>query len=151
MESTQISTAWDDRHVECLVDQAIASGHTNIKKSSMKLGPYNGFSGEMRVLADRKIKVAIKLGLIPAPSQCSVCGTKEERIDYHAEDYCRPLQVAPICMKCHMALHNRLRSSGFAESWNRRVRSFGDGTKWFEFINASLPGNTLPPNRPQSP
>lgn len=103
----------------------------------MKLGPYNGFSGELRVLADWKIKIAVDLKLIPPASEsgCSVCGAKDGRIDYHNEDYSRPLQTVAICMKCHMALHNRFRSPGFAASWERRVKEHGDGTKWFEGIS----------------
>ena len=130
-----IKTAWDDREVEKQVDEAIASGRTKIKTSHMKLGPYNGYSGELRVQADRKIKVAIELGLIPKAEQCSVCGTTDGRIDYHNEDYSRPLQTVSICMKCHMSLHNRNRSPGYAASWDKRVKEYGDGTKWFEHIS----------------
>ena len=127
-----ITTPWDDRAVEQLVDAAIASGQVKVKLSRMKLASYNGFPGQARVIADRKIKVAVSLKLIPPAETCSVCGTSEGRIDYHSEDYSRPLQVAPICMMCHLALHNRNRSPGWAANWQRRVQSYGDGTKWFE-------------------
>ena len=132
-----ISTPWDDRAVEQAVDEAIASGRTKIKASRMKLSPYNGYSGELRVLADRKIKIAVELGLIPPAKECScsVCGTSGGRIDYHNEDYSRPLRTVAICMKCHLALHNRSRSPGFAASWEKRVKAYGDGTKWFEHIS----------------
>ena len=129
-----ISTAWNDREVETLVDEAIASGRTKVKASHMKLGPYNGYSGDLRVQADRKIKIAIELGLIPKPEQCTVCGSKEGRIDYHNEDYSHPLRTVAICMKCHMALHNRNRSPGYSASWDKRVREYGDGSKWFEHL-----------------
>ena len=59
-----IETEWDDRAVEQAVDEAIAADRIKIKASRMKLGEYNGFSGDQRVLADRKIKIAIELGLI---------------------------------------------------------------------------------------
>ncbi len=131
-EFAPISTAWDNRVVEQAVNEAIASRTTKVRRSSMKLGPYNGFSGDERVSADHKIKVAVALGLIPKASDCSVCGSTSGRIDYHAEDYSRPLRVAPICQKCHMSLHNRLRGGGYAESWKKRVAEHGDGTKWFE-------------------
>ncbi len=129
---TQIPVGWDEAQVESAVAAAIESGSTKVKKSSMKLGPYNGFSGEMRVVADRKIKVAIELGLVPKPSACSVCGKSEGRIDYHAEDYGNPFQVAAICQGCHMKLHNRHRSPGFAASWRSLVERHGDGQKWFD-------------------
>ena len=131
-----IKTPWDDRAVEKSVDEAIASGRTKIKASRMKLGDYNGFSGVLRVLADKKIKIAIELRLIPPPEKCSVCATVDGRIDYHNEDYSRPLQTVAICMKCHLALHNRDRSPGWAANWEKRVKAYGDGTKWFEFISS---------------
>ena len=82
-----IVTSWDDRAVEHQVDQALAAGRTTVRLASMKLGPYNGYSGEIRVQADRKIKVAIEHGLIPPPRECSVCGETKGRIDYHAACY----------------------------------------------------------------
>jgi len=130
-----IKTPWDDREVERAVDEAIASGRTKIKASRMRLGPYNGFPGELRVLADWKIKIAIELRLIPPAQLCSVCGTTEGRFDYHNEDYSRALQTVPICKKCHLALHNRLRTPGHAASWERLIKAHGDGTKWFELIS----------------
>jgi hypothetical protein len=129
-----IQTPWDDGEVEEAVDLAIATGRTRVGRSSMTIGSYNGFPPEIRLLADRKIKVAQELGLIPPATKCSVCGVEQGRIDYHAEDYSRPLRVAPICMKCHMALHNRSRSSGYAKSWQRLVDIHGDGTRWFEHL-----------------
>ncbi len=134
MPTNLINTPWDDRAVEKLVDEAIASGRTKIKASSMKLGDYNGFSGKLRVQADWKIKVAKELKLIPEATQCSVCGTTEGRIDYHNEDYSRPLQTVAICKKCHFSLHNRHRSPGWITNWEKRVKEYGDGTKWFEHI-----------------
>jgi hypothetical protein len=138
-EFAPIQPPWNDIEVERSVDQAIASGRTRIRKSSMRIGPYNGFTREARLIADRKIKVAIELGLIPPATKCSICPSEEGRIDYHAEDYSRPLIVAPICMKCHMALHNRNRSEGYARSWQKLVAAHGDGTRWFEYLWQSPP------------
>ena len=129
-----IKTPWDDHAVEKCVDEAIANGRTKIKASRMQLGAYNGYSGDLRNLADRKIKVAIELGLIPQAKQCSVCGATEGRIDYHNEDYSRALQTVAICQKCHLALHSRFRSPGWGANWEKRVKAYGDGTKWFEHI-----------------
>jgi hypothetical protein len=55
-EFAPIQTEWDDRSIERAVDEAIALKLTSVRKSSMKLGPYNGFGGEVRVIADLKIK-----------------------------------------------------------------------------------------------
>ena len=149
MQPTSIQTAWDDREVERAVDDAISSGRTRIKVTRMPgLGAYNGFSGELRCIVDRKIKVAVELGLIPPAreSGCSVCGNTEGRIDYHNEDYSRPLQTVAICMKCHLSLHNRFRTKGYAASWDKRVKQYGDGTKWFERISTfQQPADPLDP------
>jgi hypothetical protein len=127
-----IETGWDAEAVERAVDEAILNGRTNVKKSHMRLQPYNGYSGELRVAVDRKIKVAIELGLIPPPLKCSVCGCTEGRIDYHNEDYSHALRTIAVCVRCHLALHNRLRSRGGAERWGRLVKLYGNGTQWFE-------------------
>jgi hypothetical protein len=132
-----IETSWDDRVVEQAARDAIREGRTKLRRSRMTIGAYNGFSGEVRVEADWLIKVAIELELIPKPGHCSVCGSEKGRIDYHAEDYSRPLQVAPICQSCHTVLHRRMSSRGWAANWRQKVQDFGDGTKWFEFIPRS--------------
>lgn len=127
-----IETPWDDHAVEMAAAEAIMNGRSKVRRSSMRLGEYNGFSTEVRLEADRRIKVAIELGLIPRPIKCGICGCEGGRIDYHAEDYRHPLRVAPICQRCHMALHNRNRSAGFARNWRRLVAAHGNGSKWFE-------------------
>ena len=121
--------------MEQAVDEAIASGRTKVKASRMKLGDYNGFPGSLRALADRKIRVAINLRLIPPAGKCGVCGTEDGRFHYHNEDYGRPLQAVAICVKCHLALHNRHRSPGWAANWEKRIKAHGDGTKWFEALS----------------
>ena len=131
----RIAVLWDENYVASAVDVAIATGRTGVRKSSMKLGPYNGFAGEMRLVADFKIKVAIKLGLIPKPAACSICGITEGRIDYHAEDYGRPFQVAAICMSCHLRLHNRHRSTGYMTSWRKLLEQHGNGHEWFDKLH----------------
>lgn len=132
LEMTIIPVPWDEEQVTSAVEAAIRDGQPGVRKSSMKLGPYNGFSGEMRVMADYKIKIAIHLGLIPKPHTCSICGACQGRIDYHAEDYSRPFCVAAICSRCHMKLHSRNRSAGYALSWQKLVAEFATGQAWFE-------------------
>lgn len=123
---------WDDLAIERAVDEAVVSGRVKLPVwRSPPLGPYNGHSGELRVTAWQKIKAAVSLGLIPPATQCSVCGASEGRIDYHNEDYTRPLLTIPICQRCHLALHRRERSPA---AWQRIVAEHGDGSKWFEHL-----------------
>jgi hypothetical protein len=77
-----IKTPWDDRAVEKLVDDAIATGRPKIKTSHMKLGPYNGYSGDLRDLADWKIKIAIELELIPKaePLRINSCNGNKNKL-----------------------------------------------------------------------
>jgi hypothetical protein len=74
-----IETAWDDRAVEAAVDEAITSHRTKIPLSRMRLGPYNGYSGELRNIADRKIKIAIELGLTRQRARPDIQRASEHR------------------------------------------------------------------------
>lgn len=51
------------------------------------------------------VNKAIRTGKLPRAYtlRCSHCG-KVAR-DYHHEDYTRPLDVTPLCRKCHVAVH----------------------------------------------
>jgi hypothetical protein len=131
----RIEVPWDEAVVTEAVETAIRTRATKVRKSRMRLGPYNGFSGEERVSADRKIKAAIELRLIPEPSCCTVCSTLDGRIDYHAEDYDRPFRVAAICQRCHLKLHNRHRSPGYTASWRALVNQHGGKGAWFERLD----------------
>lgn len=72
--------------------------------------------------------------LIPRPSECSVCAKTTGRIDYHAEDYGRPLQVRGLrsgsnrqTLFCRLRLcreDDDLRSSGRA--WQLGVKVVED-------------------------
>jgi hypothetical protein len=136
-----VPTAWNDKEVEAKVMEILSRKPSGLTPPATRLGPYNGFSGCQRALVDRMIKVAIKERFLPFPQQCSICGAIKGRIDYHNEDYGRPFKTIAICQRCHLALHNRRRSTGWAAKWERLVKQFGDGTKWFEAIGIS---NSVP-------
>lgn len=42
------------------------------------------------------------------PRPCTDCGGKAEK---HHDDYAKPLSVAWLCRKCHLALHRRLKTA----------------------------------------
>ena len=50
------------------------------------------------------IRNAIAKGQISAPAACAICDSIEQ-LEYHHEDYDKPLEVIPLCHKCHMRLH----------------------------------------------
>lgn len=128
-----IVTTWDDQAVERQVDEVIAAGKAPVKFHRYGLKPYKGSSSEQRDIGQWKINIAIGLGLIPKPTVCSVCG-KSGTLQYHAEDYSRPLLIAPMCPSCHLSLHAHFRSSKGSGSWSRKVAKYGNGTKWFEHL-----------------
>lgn len=99
------------------------------------LGPYNGYPGEMRVLAWQMQWAAIELGLLKRPGQCSVClGSPGAKfIDFHNEDYARPFTCKPVCKECHRKIHNRFRH---VKAWKAHVLHFNRPGAWF----VNLPG-----------
>jgi hypothetical protein len=101
--------SWDDRKVEAAVDAAIAGGRVVPPHWRWPTpGPYNGSSGEERIAGWKKVWGAVKMGLIPAPTVCSLCSSKAT-VQYHNEDYRRPLNAKPICSSCHRILHRRFK------------------------------------------
>lgn len=75
-------------------------------------GWYNGFSMDERRAANPLLRAARADGLIPAPSECSVCGTLQSdmtpiRMEFHLEDYRDYLRPYAICHSCHWSLHAR--------------------------------------------
>lgn len=70
------------------------------------LGPYNGNSGEERVVGWQKTWAGVYAKLIPTHRTCSICGSTET-VQNHNEDYLRPLNAKPICGACHKVLHRR--------------------------------------------
>jgi hypothetical protein len=51
-----------------------------------------------------QVAAAISAGLLPQPKSCSLCDSTE-KLEYHHEDYSKPLEVVELCHKCHMRLH----------------------------------------------
>lgn len=47
---------------------------------------------------------AVAKGFLPKPDACTICSSTES-LEYHHEDYSKPLEVIPLCHACHMRLH----------------------------------------------
>lgn len=61
------------------------------------------------------------------PRVCELCERQDRPIQAHLEDYDRPETWVGLCIRCHMALHNRAR---YPASWNgliARMDSEKDG------------------------
>jgi hypothetical protein len=69
---------------------------------------YNGASGDERVAAWQRVRVAELLGWLVRPASCSICDGGQ-RLHFHAENYFRPMCVRAVCQQCHFTLHRRFR------------------------------------------
>lgn len=105
----------------------------------MSIGPYNGWDAKTRVSTLTIQREALRLGLIPWPSRCSICGyvegddqTGRTRLGLHDENYGDPLSAYAICSRCHGHLHRRFDRP---RPWSRLVAAHGDGTRWFEKLS----------------
>ena len=84
------------------------------------LGPYNGFTGLERARGAQLTWWAIKTGVLPSSTICSICLSREGRLQYHSEDYYDPLHPHAIRVGCHLTLHRRFRSP---RAWQRLAAS----------------------------
>lgn len=76
----------------------------------MTKGFYNGFGPKERSGTLATIRAAIADGSLSQPTSCSVCGcTPASALQWHSENYFRPLDAYPICRGCHIRVHARFR------------------------------------------
>lgn len=118
---------WDDREVQKIVQCAFDNGYKIPQWMYPPLPSYNGASGEQRVRGWQYSRAARWMKLIPQPTMCSICG-KTGRLQYHNENYFRPLQVKPVCHGCHRTLHRRFKQPA---PWLILVSRFGYKGAWF--------------------
>src|SRR3990170_8594511 len=57
-----------------------------------------------KVRAERKLRYAVKCGLLIRPSTCSMCGDGG-KIHSHHSDYTKPREVIWVCSLCHSDIH----------------------------------------------
>lgn len=83
-----------------------------------KMRSYNGFSSNERAKVGKLQLDTIRAGKFPKPDKCELCGTTDDQLQLHNEDYSKPFDDAhPICRACHLALHVRFTNP---ERWERR-------------------------------
>ena len=105
--------------IEREVEQAIAEGAFVPRWGWPTPRPYNGATGEERIVGWQKVAVARSLRLITRTGACTVCGAPAGGMR-HSEIYARPLTAQPICRSCHFKVHRR----------------FKDPERWIAFIEA---------------
>lgn len=119
---------FDDLAIQKKVEQAVEKGHRQWPQWSYAVPkPYNGASGPQRIAGWQRVWLACHMGLIPFPKLCSICGSPRN-VQYHNEDYFRPLQAKPVCAGCHRVLHMRFRNP---DAWLALVARYGQTGKWF--------------------
>lgn len=120
---------WNASDAQREVEAAVAAGLQKYPEWQYPLlRCYLGFSGQDRIEGWKRVWVARRMGLLPAPTTCSVCLTSTQRGQYHCENYSRPLEAKPICRRCHLALHKRFRNP---DPWMKLVSSFQTPGCWF--------------------
>lgn len=98
---------WDDRKIEQIVRTRYLGGMQKPKWRYKVPRDYNGADGLLRIDGWTVQWGAVRMGLIPTPMQCSVCQTRQGRMQYHNENYYRPAAAKPVCPSCHQKLHKR--------------------------------------------
>ena len=93
-------------------------------------GYYNGFGPKKRTGVLAALEVAMATGAIAGPTHCSACGNRPSKpLDWHSEDYRRPLDAFPICTRCHYALHIRFHRPAY---WQRYISGL-DPVVWCQY------------------
>lgn len=124
----------EDIAIQAEIERMLASGEITAPIWRWPLlRPYGRFSGEERVRGWQLSRLAIQLGYLGEPRNCSICRTSEGKLERHNEDYSRPVLSKPICRSCHRRLHRRFR---YPEQWERFIAVRGNGSKWFEHLDA---------------
>ena len=68
---------------------------------------------------------------LPSPTTCSICLSRQGRLQYHSENYYDPLHPHAICVGRHLTLHRRFRSSNV---WQRLVAANLRDGAWFAML-----------------
>lgn len=95
-----------DVQLEQRVNALLMAGHRLPRWGWPMLRPYNGATGEERIRAWQKWRVAELQGWIEPERGCSICGSPGP-LQRHNENYFRPFTAKPICRSCHCKVHLR--------------------------------------------
>lgn len=92
-------------------DPRVAARHRKYEKT--KAGKASMWKSRKKWLSKNQIKRgahvivgnAVRDGRLGKPTECSLCGVQDVRIEGHHEDYSKPLEVIWCCRKCHVGIH----------------------------------------------
>ena len=95
---------WYERNKQLTIDRAKKWKKDNpekLLKSQQKARETN----PDKIIARRRINHLIEAGKIPSPKtlECADCGCNA--LEYHHEDYTKPLEVVALCKTCHTIRH----------------------------------------------
>lgn len=86
-------------------------------------GSYRGFSKWFRNAIGSWQNAEFRAGRLERPTQCLACWQSGGEIIAHLEDYERPLDIDPLCVRCHLVLHSRRRNPGAWERYRAAIRA----------------------------
>lgn len=77
-------------------------------------------SNHTKIEARLLVTQAIESGSIPKASdvKCKRCG--KQAYHYHHNDYTKPLDITPLCRKCHVIVHTELNKQRFKELQDKK-------------------------------
>jgi hypothetical protein len=79
--------------------------HKAINKAWRQTHPYKKDNPEKHS-AHVIVNSAVRRGDLPRVSTCDCVDCGIQAAEYHHEDYSKPLEVEPLCKKCHIKRHN---------------------------------------------
>ena len=125
---------WNDRAVEQECAYLVRSGIEIIPPSRYPLlKGYNGATGQERRDGGDLWGVAVKRGMAPRATVCSICSSRLN-LQSHNENYFRPCNARPVCSGCHRRLHRRFYDTN---TWLAHVYKYRYEGAWFSRIGLS--------------
>ena len=118
-----------DQIIEAQVDAAITNGYPIPRWGWPTPRPYNGATGEERILGWGKVQIAKRMGLLVLSTICSVCASTPAQ-GSHTEIYHRCMTTKPVCKSCHFTIHRRFNDPN---KWLGRIAVL-PAAKWVHAI-----------------
>ena len=96
--------AWRQANPEKFKAAVKAWQQANPENTQARVNAYRKNNPEKRA-AHLIVRNAVRRGDLPQVSTCDCVDCGVPAVDYHHEDYNKPLEVEPLCRKCHVKRH----------------------------------------------